>query len=117
MPMELCAPMVSETELSCVLLWDDEAEQAQVPQALNELRRLFGREIPALEIPMLFAQELVDGIDHHSQHFAVLVPQPRVGEKLLFEDFPRHQIFGDAHGDYCATRSMTRSRTPSRPTS
>ena len=56
MPMELCAPMVSDTELSCELLWlkhariagvrqaesavllgNDEAEQPQIAQALDEL--------------------------------------------------------------------------------
>ena len=66
MPMELCAPMVSDTELSCelrlaqharvagirqaeaaVLLGDDEAEQPQIAQALNELGRLLGARGPS----------------------------------------------------------------------
>ena len=66
MPMELCAPMVSETELSCVLVWledprvagigqsetalllgNDEAEEPEIPQSLDELSRLRRLSIPA----------------------------------------------------------------------
>src|SRR5882672_2330091 len=100
-----------------MLLRDDETEQPQIPQALNELGRLLGREVPALEVLMLGPQELVDGIDHHPQNFPVFVAQTGVGKEPIFDDLSRHEIFRNAHRSYSATRSMTRFRTPSRPTS
>ena len=67
MPMELWAPMVSDTELSCaaalaqharvagigqpraaVLFGDDETEQPKIAQALDEFRRLLRRLGPSV---------------------------------------------------------------------
>ena len=80
-----------------MLLGDDEAEQPQIAQALNEFGRLFRRAVPLLEILMPGREVLVDGIEHHSQDFAVFGAQPRIREELLFENSPRHQILCDAH--------------------
>ena len=114
--MELCAPIVSDTELSCVLLWlkhagisgirqpnaamllgNDETEQPQIPQALNELGGLLRLPVPAFEVLLLGPQELIDGVDHHSQDLAVLVPQARIRKQPILQDPARHEIFCDAH--------------------
>ena len=68
-----------------MLLRNDETEQPQVPQTLDEFRRLCRLAVPALEILMLGGQELVDGVDHHAQHFAVFVAQTRVRKELFLE--------------------------------
>ena len=83
---------------AAVFLGDDQTEQPQIPQPLNEFRRLFRRPIPLLEFLMPGREVLIDGVDHHAKNFAVLGAQPRIRKELFFEDFPRHQIFCDAHG-------------------
>jgi hypothetical protein len=80
-----------------VLLRDDEAEQSQIAQSLNELRGLLGLAVPAFEVLMPGAQELVDGIHHHSEHFAVLFAQSGIGKERILEDPSRHEIFRNAH--------------------
>ena len=99
---------------AAMLLGNDQAEQPQIAQTLNEFRRLFRRPVPPLEILMPGRQELVDGIDHHAQDFAVLVAQPRIGKQLLFEYSSRHQILCDAHRIPTARRDRSQDRAPRR---
>ena len=54
-------PAIGQTK-AAVFLRDDEAEQPQIAQALNELRRLLGLSVPALEVLLPRSQELVDGM-------------------------------------------------------
>ncbi len=137
MPMELCAPngerdravvraalaqypripRIREAE-AAMLLRDDEAEQTQIAQPLNELRGLLRLAIPALEVLMLGSQELIDRLDHHAEDLAILVraaadkgrAAPRGSDPPI--DFSQRSSV-----TYSATRSITRLRTPSRPTS
>ena len=104
---------------TAVLLGDDEAEQAQIPQALNEIRRLRRLAIPALEILLPGIQEAVDRLDHHAEDVAILVAQARIGKRLSSTIRPANRLFATLMLTccYCAIRSMTRSRTPSCPTS
>src|ERR1700722_11363373 len=95
---------------SAMLFRNDEAEQAQIAQPLNELRRLLSFAVPAFEILPPRSQKLIDGIHHHPQNFLVLIAQLRVRKYLILENVPGDQALGDAHaGPYSATRSMTRS--------
>ena len=80
-----------------MLFRDDEAEQSQITQALDELRRLRCLAVPALEVLMPGTEELVDGIHHHPKHFAVLFAQTGIGKERILEDPSRHEIFRYAH--------------------
>src|SRR5579871_1498000 len=87
---------VRETE-AAMFLRNDETEEAQIPQALNELLRLGGLTIPAFEVLLAWREKIVDGLQHGAQHLTILVAQPRIGEQLLLEDTTGNQAFGDTH--------------------
>ena len=91
-----------------MLLGNDQAEQPQIPQTLNEFRRLLRCPVPFFEILVPGFQVLVDGVEHHSQDFAVFAAQPRIREELLFENSPRHQILCDAHLEYLLLEYLLR---------
>ena len=103
---------------AALFLGNDEAEQTEIAQALDEFRRLRRVPVPALEILAPRREELIDRLEHHAEHFPVLLAQPRIGKEVVLDDAPRQQILRNTHGaTYCAIRSMTSSRTPSWPTS
>jgi hypothetical protein len=79
---------------SAMLLGDDEPEQAQLPQLLDELGRLSGLLVPALEVLRMIAQEGVDRVDHRLENLAVTVTHARVGKHVGMQDLPAKQGLG-----------------------
>ena len=50
-----------------------------------------------LEVLATGREELIDGIEHHAEDFAVLLAQPRIGKEAVLDDPAGQQTLRDAH--------------------